>query len=79
MNYLFNIVVCYCNKNGIGRNNCIPWRLNDDLRHFRFVTTSNPENKNIVIMGRNTWESISKEHRPLKDRYNIVLSSKKNY
>ena len=79
MNYLFNIVVCYCNKNGIGRNNCIPWRLNDDLRHFRFVTTSNPENKNFVIMGRNTWESIPKEHRPLKDRYNIVLSSKKKF
>ena len=79
----FNLIVCYCNKNGIGRNNCIPWRLNDDLKHFKFITTSTHnliENfKNIVIMGRNTWESIPKEHRPLKDRVNIVLSSKKKF
>ena len=35
-----NLIVCYCNKNGIGRNNCIPWRLSDDLKHFKFITTS---------------------------------------
>ena len=78
-----NLIVCYCNKNGIGRNNCIPWRLSDDLKHFKFITTSTHnliENfKNIVIMGRNTWESLPKEHRPLKDRMNMVLSSKKRF
>ena len=79
MNHDFNVIVCYCSKNGIGRNNCIPWRVSDDLKRFKFLTTSNKDNKNIMIMGRNTWESIPREYRPLKDRYNMVLSSKKKF
>ena len=31
----------------------------DDLKYFKTITTDNKtNNKNIVIMGRNTWESI---------------------
>lgn len=79
-----NVIVCYCNKNGIGRSNSIPWKLSDDLKHFKFITTStnnsnNDNIKNIVIMGRNTWESIPENFRPLKDRYNLVISSKKKF
>ena len=79
-----NVIVCYCNKNGIGRSNNIPWKLSDDLKHFKFIkkniNNSNNDNiKNIVIMGRNTWESIPENFRPLKDRYNLVISSKKKF
>jgi dihydrofolate reductase len=48
-----NIIVAYCNKNGIGNKNTIPWKLKDDLKHFKNITT-NGVGKNIVIMGRNT-------------------------
>lgn len=76
-----NVIVCHCNKNGIGRNNNIPWKLSDDLKHFKLITTNtnNSEVKNIVIMGRNTWESIPNTFRPLKDRYNFVISSKNTF
>jgi len=50
----------------IGAGNALPWRLPDDLRHFRTLTTGH-----AVIMGRRTWESIG---RPLPQRQNIVVS-----
>jgi dihydrofolate reductase len=54
-------------RNGvIGVDNRLPWRLPDDTRHFRALTTGHS-----VIMGRRTWESIGK---PLPGRQNIVVT-----
>lgn len=54
-------------KNGvIGRNNTLPWRLPEDLRHFKATTLGH-----TLIMGRKTFDSIG---RPLPGRRTIVLS-----
>ena len=74
-----NLIVAYCDKNGIGCNNDIPWKIVDDLKHFKTITTTHGKTNNIVIMGRNTWESIPYNYRPLSNRYNFVLSSKVNF
>ena len=74
-----NLIVAYCDKNGIGCNNGIPWKIVDDLKHFKRITTTQGKTNNIVIMGRNTWESIPYNYRPLSNRYNFVLSSKVNF
>lgn len=52
---------------GIGLANRLPWHVSADLRHFRRLTSGN-----MVIMGRNTWESMGS--KPLPGRYNVVLS-----
>ncbi len=71
----FDIVVAVDNRGGIGKNNLIPWRLPDDLRYFRKLTTTASDGKiNAVIMGRKTWDSLPDKWRPLKNRLNIVLS-----
>lgn len=54
----------------IGRDNEIPWRLPEDLRHFKEVTGSSR-----VVMGRRTWESLPARFRPLPGRENVVLTS----
>jgi dihydrofolate reductase len=60
-------VIAAVARNGIiGIDNRLPWRLTDDLRRFRALTTGH-----AVIMGRRTWESIGK---PLAGRQNIVVS-----
>jgi dihydrofolate reductase len=53
----------------IGRDGALPWRLPEDLAHFRNVTLGC-----AVIMGRKTWDSLSPTFRPLPDRDNIVLT-----
>lgn len=60
------IVVATDAKGGIGINNQLPWRLPEDMAHFKRTTMGHP-----VIMGRKTFESIG---RPLPNRRNIVIS-----
>ena len=73
-----NIIVAYSKSNrGIGSNNQLPpiRNLKNDLARFRLITKDAPEKtKNIVIMGRKTWESLPASCRPLKGRINIVLT-----
>lgn len=55
----------------IGRENQLPWRLPQDLKYFKKVTTGHP-----VIMGRKTFESIG---RPLPNRINIVITRQQDW
>ena len=68
----YNIIVATDNNNGIGMNNQMPWYIPEDLIHFKKITSNS-----IVIMGRNTYESIPIQWRPLNNRLNIVLSNNK--
>ena len=64
-----HIIAAVAEGNGIGYNGDLLWRIPLDLRRFKTLTIGN-----IVIMGRKTFESIGS--KPLKDRNNIVVSSK---
>ncbi|MBL8472992.1 MAG: dihydrofolate reductase [Rhodocyclaceae bacterium] len=50
----------------IGAGNALPWKLPEDLRHFKALTSGHP-----VVMGGNTWRSIA---RALPQRTNIVVT-----
>ena len=67
-----NLILATDNNSGIGKNNKIPWYLKNDIKYFKEITSKG--DKNAVIMGRNTWDSIPKSYKPLKNRLNIVLS-----
>jgi dihydrofolate reductase/thymidylate synthase len=75
------LIVAIDKNNGIGKNNTIPWYIKEELRYFKQVTTHTNRilDKNIVIMGRKTWESIPNGHRPLTNRINIIITTNKNY
>lgn len=70
------IVAALCPQMGIGYRGGLPWKLSQEMKYFRQVTTStfDPNTSNAVIMGRRTWESIPEKFRPLKNRINVVLS-----
>lgn len=65
------LIVAVARNGVIGAANALPWRLPDDLKHFRALTTGH-----AVIMGRKTWESLP---RPLPGRQNIVVTRQSGY
>lgn len=68
---MISIIVAVSRNNVIGREGRLPWKLSDDLRHFKATTLGKP-----IIMGRKTWESIGK---PLPGRQNIVITRQRGF
>ena len=68
-------------KGGIGLNGKLPWNLPGDLKFFQKTTihTHDIQYRNMLIMGRVTWDSIPEAHRPFKARKNVVVSRNKNF
>lgn len=70
------VVAAAANSRGIGCSGQLPWRIPEDMAHFKDITSSppSPGKTNAVIMGRKTWESIPPKFRPLPSRTNVVLT-----
>ena len=66
-----SIIVAVADRNAIGRNGNLLYRLKPDMRHFKSMTMGHP-----VIMGRKTWESLP---GALPGRRNIVISRNRHY
>lgn len=67
-----NIIVAIGKDGAIGRNGDLIWKIPEDLKRFKTLTTGHP-----VIMGRKTWDSLPK--KPLPNRKNIVITRSKNF
>ena len=65
------IIAAVSENNVLGKNNKLIWHIPDDLKRFKKLTSGHS-----VIMGRKTFESITK---PLPERKNIILTRNKNY
>jgi dihydrofolate reductase len=76
----FRMIGVMDNRNGIGLKGKLPWSFPTELVYFHEKTTktSTPQKHNALIMGRLTWESIPKNHRPLQNRLNLILTSNNN-
>ena len=64
---MLSIIVAISSNNAIGLDNHLLYRLPNDLKRFKALTTGH-----TVIMGRRTFESLPKGALP--NRRNIVLS-----
>jgi dihydrofolate reductase len=52
----------------IGYQGNMPWHCPEDLKHFKASTLNH-----ILVMGRNTWDSLPV--KPLPNRQHVVLTS----
>ena len=64
-----NLIYARAANGVIGKDNTIPWRLSEDMAHFKALTLGCP-----VVMGRKTWDSLPPKFRPLPGRTNIVVT-----
>lgn len=65
-------LIAAVSRNGvIGRDGALPWRLPEDMAHFKALTMGKP-----LILGRRTFESIG---RPLPGRHCIVITSNERF
>lgn len=64
-----SLIIAVAKNNVIGKDNQLIWRLSDDLKNFKSLTSNHS-----IIMGRKTFDSIG---RPLPKRHNIVITRTK--
>lgn len=69
----FTLIVAIDSQGGISKDGWMPWQSNDDMKFFRDTTIGNK--KNVVIMGRDTYEKLPDGFRPLPSRKCVVISS----
>jgi dihydrofolate reductase len=62
-----SLVLAMASNGMIGVDGGMPWRIPDDMKHFKAVTMGKP-----IVMGRKTWDSFPK--KPLPGRTNIVVT-----
>ena len=63
---MLSLIAAVAENGVIGYKGALPWRLPDDMAHFRRTTLGKP-----VVMGRKTYESLG---RPLPRRTNVVVT-----
>jgi dihydrofolate reductase len=68
---IISLLVAMDEKNGIGKDNHLPWHLSADLKRFKALTMGHH-----VIMGRKTYESIG---RPLPGRTMVIITRSPDY
>lgn len=71
INMIISIVVAVSKNNVIGKDNQLLWKLSDDLKRFKKLTTNH-----CIVMGRKTYDSIGKA---LPNRINIIITKNKNF
>ena len=70
---MFEIIVAHDSLNLIGKHNMLPWKIKDDLKHFKKITTEN--GPNLLIMGKNTFFSLP----TLSDNRDIAILTRTEF
>jgi len=69
-----SIIAAVAENGVIGKDNQLVWNLPIDMKYFMKTTQGH-----CILSGRKNYESIPSKFRPLKNRTNIVVTTKKGY
>lgn len=68
---MINIIAAIGKNRELGKDNKLLWHIGEDFKRFKKLTLNS-----VVIMGRKTFESISK---PLPNRINIIITRNRSW
>lgn len=68
---IVSLIAAMSTNRVIGRDGGLPWRLPEDLKHFKRLTVDH-----TVVMGRKTFDEIK---RPLTNRRNVVITRRADF
>ncbi len=68
---VISVIAAMARNRVIGIANTLPWRLPEDLKHFKALTLGHH-----IVMGRKTYESIGK---PLPGRTTVIVTRDPEY
>lgn len=68
---MISLLVAMDRNRLIGKDNDLPWRLPNDLKFFKKVSTGH-----TIIMGRKTYDSMN---APLPNRENVVVTGREDF
>lgn len=66
-----SLIAAMARNRAIGIDNTLPWRLPEDLKHFKALTLGHH-----ILMGRKTFESLG---RPLPGRTSVIISRNSDF
>ena len=69
----FKLIACVNQKGAIVKDGGLLYHIGNDLANFKRMTLNN-----VVIMGKNTFDSLPNKE-PLKDRINIIITSSNDF
>ena len=69
----FKLIACVNQNVSIGKDGGLLYHIGNDLANFKRMTLNN-----VVIMGKNTFDSLPNKE-PLKDRINIIITSSNDF
>lgn len=66
------LIACINHVNALGKDNSLLYHISSDLANFKRLTIGG-----VLIMGKNTYESLPK--KPLPNRTTIIICNEENY
>jgi dihydrofolate reductase len=75
----YKMILAVCRGGGLAntKKNAMPWpHIKEEMGYFysNTIGTTCPSQKNAVVMGRKTWDSLPPNKRPLPWRDNLVMT-----
>uniref|UniRef100_A0A8C5P9X6 Dihydrofolate reductase n=1 Tax=Leptobrachium leishanense TaxID=445787 RepID=A0A8C5P9X6_9ANUR len=70
------LIAAACRNLGIGLKGCLPWKLPNEYKYFinNIISVNQPGKKNLIILGRKSFESFEDGYLPLPNCIIALLS-----